>query len=79
MVASGVYRQIKKPEKLVYTWTWEGGPEAVETLVTVEFREKGQQTEVLLTHEKLPNAKARQDHTEGWIACFDKLEPLVRT
>jgi len=35
---SGTYREIRPPEKLVYTWVWEGSEmDAGETLVTVKF------------------------------------------
>jgi uncharacterized protein YndB with AHSA1/START domain len=44
-----------------------------ETLVTVEFRDRGQSTEVILTHELFPNAEARDEHTKGWSGCLDRL------
>ena len=70
---AGTYREVRPPEKLVYTWRWEAEPELGETLVTVEFHDRGSSTEVVLTHELFPNEKARQDHQKGWSSCFDKL------
>ena len=46
----GAYREVTPPEKLVFTWIWEGPEAAEETLVTVEFLDQGDHTEVILTH-----------------------------
>lgn len=69
----GTYREVRPPEKLVYTWSWEGQPDFGETLVTVEFRDLGSSTEVVLTHEFFPNEEARQNHDKGWNSCLDRL------
>jgi uncharacterized protein YndB with AHSA1/START domain len=70
--AVGVYREIDPPKKLVFTWTWEGG-EMGDTLVTVEFRDRGATTELVLTHELFPNDEARDQHAVGWNAVLDNL------
>jgi uncharacterized protein YndB with AHSA1/START domain len=70
---SGIYREVRPPERLVYTWCWEAEPELGETLVTVEFLKVGNSTEVLLTHEFFPTEKARDDHSRGWNGCLDRL------
>jgi uncharacterized protein YndB with AHSA1/START domain len=70
---SGAYREVRAPEKLVYTWRWEYDAEFPETLVTVEFRDLGGRTEVVLTHEMLPNEKSRDEHNKGWNGCLDRL------
>lgn len=74
---SGIYREVRPPERLVYTWRWEAQPEHGETLVTVEFREVGDSTEVVLTHERFPTEKARDDHNRGWSGCLDRLAKLL--
>ena len=45
-VATGVYRQIEPPSRLVFTWRWEEGegPKEGETVVTVELTEQGEAT-----------------------------------
>lgn len=75
-VVTGTYREVQPPEKLVYTWSWEGG-EMGETLVTVEFREVEGATELVLTHELFPDTKAREDHEQGWTGCLERLGRLV--
>jgi len=74
---SGIYREVRPPESLVYTWRWEAQPEHGETLVTVEFREVRDSTEVVLTHERFPTQKARDDHNRGWSGCLDRLAKLL--
>ncbi len=70
---SGTYREVRAPEKLMYTWFWENEPELGETLVTVEFRARSSSTEVVVTHELFPNQKMRDDHDKGWNSCLDRL------
>ena len=73
----GTYREVRPPEKLVYTWRWESQADLGETLVTVEFRDRGNATEVILTHELFPTEKARQDHDKGWNSCLDRLAKVL--
>jgi uncharacterized protein YndB with AHSA1/START domain len=76
----GEYLEVRPPEKLVYTWRWEddpalGGPG--DTVVTVEFRERGNQTELTVTQEGFTNAIAQKEHHNGWIGCLDRLGAIV--
>ena len=72
----GVYRVIDPPSRLVYTWKWESKPNAVESVVTVEFHERGSATEVVLRHDGLADTADRDRHEHGWIGCLDKLSAL---
>jgi uncharacterized protein YndB with AHSA1/START domain len=82
--AAGVYREVKPPERLVFTWAWEqdgsepdfGELEPNETLVTVELFERGKQTMLVLTHEKFASIESRDKHEHGWSGCLDTLEKL---
>lgn len=69
---TGVYQEILRPEKLVFTWS-SVNTQYNETLVTVELIQRGQQTELVLTHSGLPDEKARQMHAIGWESILDKL------
>lgn len=74
IAVSGEYREIKPPEKLVFTWAWESDePEAEDTLVTVEFFDRGGHTELVLTHERFPNPDVRDQHIAGWEGCLSGL------
>lgn len=74
----GEFREVTPPAKLVYTWQWEDDPDYVdrETLVTVEFIDLGDSTEVRLTHENLPSSQSAKNHEHGWSGSLDKLERL---
>lgn len=74
----GTYREIKPPEKLVFTWQWEKDPLGHESLVTIEFIDRGPATELLLTHAQLPNAEQRDKHGEGWNGCLTRLDQYVQ-
>lgn len=72
----GEYREVKRPERLVYSWCWErsdGQPDHTST-VTVEFLGEGQRTTIVLEHTDLPSLESRDGHRKGWIACFENLQ-----
>ncbi len=73
---SGTYVQIDRPRKLVFTWT---GPltNDVDTLVTVELNPRGDETELVLTHERLPTPAICEGHTRGWGNILDHLADAV--
>ena len=81
-VSYGVYREVNSPERLVFTWAFEKMPGddsdfvPAETLVTVNFIDKGGATEVVLTHEQFPDEHMRDEHQQGWDGCLDGLERL---
>ena len=74
---TGVYQTVDPPRRLVYTWFWENKPEQGDTLVTVEFHERGSATEVTLTHERFPSGDVRDRHEQGWMGCLEKLGALL--
>ncbi len=73
---SGTYVQIDRPCKLVFTWI---GPltNNVNTLVTVELFPRGDETDLVLTHERLPTSAIREGHTKGWGIILDHLADAV--
>jgi uncharacterized protein YndB with AHSA1/START domain len=73
---SGSDREIRPPEKLAFTWGWEQETGASETLVTVEFHDLGESTEILQIHERFPNLEESEKHSHGWTGCLDQLAKL---
>ena len=73
---SGTYVEVERPRKLVFTWT---GPltNDVDTLVTVEFTPRGEETDLVLTHERLPTSAIVEGHTRGWGHILDHLAEMV--
>jgi uncharacterized protein YndB with AHSA1/START domain len=78
LVVSGEYQEIQSPEKLVFTWMWESDdPDQEDTLVTLEFFDRGGNTELVLTHERFANAEARDQHAIGWEGCLSGLVAFI--
>jgi glutathione S-transferase len=72
------YREIARPERLVYTWQWVGeGMPNVETLITVTFAERDGGTELRMHHSGFPEEAVSESHREGWGSCFNRLADLL--
>jgi uncharacterized protein YndB with AHSA1/START domain len=78
--AHGVYREIRRPSRLVFTWDAIncGVTAAKDTLVTVELFEVGEKTQVTLTHQNFADTEARERHEQGWKGCLDRLEVWLK-
>jgi uncharacterized protein YndB with AHSA1/START domain len=80
----GTYREVTPPSKLVYTWSWDndpalGDPLGGDTVVSVEFLDRGAETELVVTHERFATERARAEHNAGWIGCLDRLAAIAET
>lgn len=72
--AVGEFRVVDAPRRIVYTWDWEkdgsgeefGEAEGNTTLLTVEFIERGEKTEFVLTHTRFATVESRDNHARGW-------------
>lgn len=70
-----VYNEIVESERIVHLDSFtdeDGTPVGDEFVITVEFVERGEQTELTLTHAGLP-AEIGEEATEGWNEGLDKL------
>jgi uncharacterized protein YndB with AHSA1/START domain len=73
---SGVYREVERNAKLVFTWAWRSTPER-ESLVTVLVKPEGGNASLLtLIHEQFFDEDARDRHEYGWTGTLNKLEKL---
>lgn len=75
-IASGEYVAVEPPERVVFTWGWNGedsvtkpGSSTVEVLLASE-REG---THVRLIHTDLPSAESATKHGHGWRHYLDRL------
>jgi len=83
--AVGEFREVKAPERLVYTWDWEkdgsgaefGEVEGKTSLVTVEFLARGEQTQLVLTHSRFATVESRDNHAQGWGRITDNFGGFV--
>lgn len=74
--ALGAYEVIERPERLVFTWGWDGedsvtapGSSAVEVL----FAGDGDGTLLRLIHRGLPSAESAEKHGHGWRHYAERL------
>lgn len=73
----GVYKEIMRPTRLVFTWVWEYNNQ--ETLVTLTFVPKGDKTEMTLLHEGLATTEARDNHNTGWTGSLERLQERLES
>lgn len=74
MAVHGTYREVSRPDRVVYSWTWEGtGPNANhESEVAVTFVEEGPgRTTVVIEHAGLLDDESRAGHARGWNGVLD--------
>ncbi|MFZ2651439.1 MAG: SRPBCC domain-containing protein [Burkholderiaceae bacterium] len=78
-IVGGTYRSVKRPERLTYTWQWEGdSPMAgMQTLIEIDFTAKDGGTELRMKHSGFPAAAARDGHDAGWNSVFNRLNDLL--
>ena len=69
----GVYREVVRPSRLVFTWAWHSTPER-ESLVVLTMAEDGDGTMFTLHHEQFFDEKARDGHRYGWTGTLEKLD-----
>lgn len=72
LLHTGVYRVIDRPRRLVFTWISDATRQT-ESLVTVELFAGHGATEVVVTHERLPDVEELASHTTGWTDALELL------
>lgn len=79
-IVHGTYLEVRRPESLVFTWTWEPpDPHAgVETEVEVTLGEIPGGTEVVVRHVRFPDREVRDRHETGWVATLERLATILR-
>lgn len=83
--AAGEFREVKAPERLVYTWDWEkdgsgtefGELEGKASQITVEFLKMGERTEFVMTHTRFATVESRDNHARGWSTAVEDLAKFV--
>jgi uncharacterized protein YndB with AHSA1/START domain len=73
----GEYVEVRRPDRLTYTWAWEPEPDGPDmgppSTVTVDFVADGGGTRVELLHSGLAGEQSRAHHEHGWHAVLDNL------
>jgi uncharacterized protein YndB with AHSA1/START domain len=73
----GTYLSVVPPEKLVFTWSTSDTPPEQDSVVTLDFHEQGQMTEIVLTHERLHASGMHKLFSAGWMSLFDTLSAYL--
>jgi uncharacterized protein YndB with AHSA1/START domain len=78
--SSGVFKEIEKDKRIVFTFSWEGGEAGrpgVGTLVTVTFKEMDGNTIQTFHQTPFPNIQGRDNHVIGWSQLLDSEQAYV--
>ena len=70
--ASGEYRLIDRPRRLVFTWTFDDHPDNHQ-LIELEFLESEGVTIVKMTNSGIATEDLEAGQRTGWEACYDEL------
>src|SRR5215831_1914940 len=77
-VASGHFKEIVEPERVIFSYGYEGGRQLIApgtTTVRVYLEEIPSGTRVTLRHAGLPSEEMVREHTQGWrfqLSLFSK-------
>lgn len=75
-VAVGTYQVVEPPSKLVFTWSTTENQTDV-TLVTVEFFAQGDETDLVLTHERFLQGDVAERYKNGWGTIAEKFAAFL--
>lgn len=76
----GVFKEIVPPERIVYTFAWEGqgGQPTRETLITTLFTELGNDRTQMNFHQAFFDSIGQRDgHNDGWSSSLDRLNDYL--
>jgi uncharacterized protein YndB with AHSA1/START domain len=79
-IASGKYVELDPPNRLVFTWGWEGESAVPPGSSTVEFELSAHAdgTRLRFVHSGLPSAESAESHSHGWDHYFERLAIAAR-
>ena len=68
----GRFLQIDRPRRVEHTWVSEA-TKGLESVVSVTFEPRGEQTEITLRHSGVPDDEIGRQHREGWTWILSAL------
>jgi uncharacterized protein YndB with AHSA1/START domain len=79
MRVNGVYRLIRPPSEIVFSWNIEPPDEhaGVKSEVIVRITPDGEGSQLHIRHERLTPAGAVDRHRQGWRGALDQLSHLL--
>lgn len=79
-IARGEYVAVERPDRIVFTWGWEGGEPTVApggSTVEVLLARDGDGTQLRLIHSDLPSAESAERHSHGWSHYMERLTAIA--
>jgi uncharacterized protein YndB with AHSA1/START domain len=75
-IARGEYVELDEPNRLVFTWGWDGneGVPPGSSTIEIELATAGEGTSLHFVHKDLPSAEAIASHAHGWDHYLPRLE-----
>jgi uncharacterized protein YndB with AHSA1/START domain len=75
-VARGEFVELDPPNRLVFTWGWDGneGVPPGSSTIEVDLTGDGDRTTLRFVHKDLPSAEAVASHAHGWDHYLPRLE-----
>jgi uncharacterized protein YndB with AHSA1/START domain len=73
----GEYTEIEPPNRLAFTWTWDG--DSRRQLIEIDFEEIDGSTKVRFTHRNLWDEESVASHEDGWGKAFENLARTVES
>jgi uncharacterized protein YndB with AHSA1/START domain len=70
-VMTGEYVEIDPPSRILLTWA--SNVTTGESRITLEFHDRGDETELVLTHERISDAATAANYEKGWSEIVDSL------
>jgi len=72
----GIYQIVEPPAKLAFTWSAVENPGEI-TLVTVEFIAHGDESELVIIHERFTNPDLARRYENGWGTIAGKFAAFL--
>lgn len=79
-IARGEYVAVERPDRIVFTWGWEGEEPTVApggSTVEVLLARDGEGTRLRLVHSDLPSAESAERHSHGWRHYAERLSVVA--
>lgn len=75
----GEYQEVREPERLAFTFYWDqdDGSRGPETLVEIDFAERGNKTLMKFRQGVFDTTQNRDGHGVGWNGSFDRFAEYV--
>jgi len=72
----GRFVRLDRPRVIEHTWVSEA-TKGVESVVTLTFEPRGDETEVTLRHSRLPDDEMGRQHKDGWTWILNMLAQAI--